>query len=126
MADAEEGGKDATGMQVNVAVNYGGRGELVQAVQKIAGAVKEGRLSPEDVTERTVADSLYTAGIPDPDFIIRPSGEYRLSNFLTWQSAYSEFWFSDVLWPAFKPKHLDEAIAAFSERDRRFGGTGSE
>ena len=126
MADAEEGGKDATGMQVNVAVNYGGRDEIVHAAQKIARDAKEGRINPEDVTERTVADNLYTTGIPDPDFIIRPSGEYRLSNFMTWQSAYSEFWFSDVLWPAFKTKHLDEAIAAFSRRERRFGGVGGE
>ena len=89
--------------------------------KKIAEGVKSGELSVEDITEDTVSANLY-ADCPDPDFIIRPSGEYRLSNFLTWQSAYAEFWFSDVLWPEFRPRHLEEALDSFNERNRRFGG----
>lgn len=79
-------------------------------------------ISAQDITEQTISDRLYTAGQPDPDFIIRPSGEYRLSNFLIWQSAYAEYWFSDILWPDFKPKDLDRAIDDFNKRNRRFGG----
>lgn len=114
----EDGSKDATGLKLNIAVNYGGRDEIKNAVKKIIASGVEA----DSITEQTVSDNLYTAGIPDPDFIIRPSGEYRLSNFLTWQSAYSEYWFSDVLWPDFKPKHLEKAIEDFSHRNRRFGG----
>lgn len=107
---------------VNVAVNYGGRSELVHAAREIASRVRDGALSPDDVSEQTVADLLYTHGQPDPDLIIRPSGEYRLSNFLTWQSAYSEFWFSDVLWPDFTTDDFDRALEDFVRRSRRFGG----
>ncbi len=114
----EDGSKDATGLCLNIAINYGGRDEITNAVRKI---VKSG-INPEDITEDTVSDNLYTAGIPDPDFIIRPSGEYRLSNYLIWQSAYAEYWFSDILWPDFKPKHLEQAIEDFNKRNRRFGG----
>ena len=110
--------ENATGLQLNIAINYGGRNEITNAVKKI---VSEG-ISAEDITEDTVSSHLYTAGIPDPDFIIRPSGEYRLSNYLIWQSAYAEFWFSDVLWPDFSPKHLDKAIDDYNRRNRRFGG----
>ncbi len=120
--DAEENSKDATGLHLNIALNYGGRDELVHSFKDLAKAVKEGKLKIEDIDEEKISDSLYTAGQPDPDFIIRPSGEFRLSNYLIWQSAYAEFWFSDVLWPDFKPKHLEEAISDFNKRNRRFGG----
>ena len=84
--------------------------------------MKNGEIDVDDITEDMISDSLYTAGSPDPDLIIRPSGEYRLSNFLTWQSAYSEFWFSDVLWPDFTEENLVEALKEFEKRNRRFGG----
>ena len=118
---AELDSSEATGLTVYMAVNYGGRDEIVHAVKKIAEAVQSGEISVEDITEDTVSKRLY-ADCPDPDFIIRPSGEYRLSNFLAWQSAYAEFWYSDVLWPDFSPKHLDRAIEDFNKRNRRFGG----
>ena len=120
--DAEENSKDATGLHLNIALNYGGRDELVYAFKKLADRVKNREISLDDITEETVSDSLYTAGQPDPDFIIRPSGEYRLSNYLIWQSAYAEFWFSDILWPDFSSKHLDKAIEEYNKRNRRFGG----
>ena len=107
---------------VNVAVNYGGRSELVRAVREVASRVQSGSLALSDVSEKTVSDLLYTSGQPDPDLIIRPSGEFRLSNFLTWQSAYSEFWFSDVLWPDFTTDDFDRALEDFARRNRRFGG----
>ena len=118
---AEKDSEDATGLQVNIALNYGGRDEIVHAVRDIAKNVLQGSLNAEDITEQTVSDNLYTADMPDPDLVIRPSGEYRLSNYLIWQTAYSEFWFTDVLWPDFSKKELDEAIFSFSKRDRRFG-----
>lgn len=120
--DAEENSANATGLHLNIALNYGGRDELVYAFKKLASAVKSGDKRLEDITEQTVSDALYTSGQPDPDFIIRPSGEYRLSNYLIWQSAYAEFWFSDILWPDFKAKHLEQAISDFNRRNRRFGG----
>ena len=107
---------------VNVAVNYGGRAELTRAAKRIAEKVQDGALSPQEITERTISSLLYTADQPDPDLIIRPSGEYRLSNFLTWQSAYSEFWFSDILWPDFTTEDFDRALTDFARRSRRFGG----
>ncbi|MBQ2675996.1 MAG: isoprenyl transferase [Clostridia bacterium] len=119
--EAEENSKDATGTVVNLAINYGGRDELVYAVKKIAQEYKNGDISIEDITEKAISDRIYTADQPDPDLIIRPSGEFRLSNFMIWQSAYSEFWFSNVLWPDFKPSDLDQAIIAYQQRDRRFG-----
>ena len=112
--------KDTT--YINVAVNYGGRAEITTAVKDIARGVKEGRISIDDIDEDMISRGLYTAGQPDPDFIIRPSGEYRLSNYLIWQAAYAEYWFSDILWPDFKPKHLEQSIDAFNQRNRRFGG----
>ncbi len=118
---AEETSKTATGLLVNMALNYGGRDELVHAAKKIAERVQNGELKPDDITEDTVGGCLYTAGQPDPELIIRPSGELRLSNFLIWQSAYSEFWFSNVLWPDFSTKDLDAAIDGFGKRNRRFG-----
>ncbi len=122
MIKAEFDSKDATGLTVNMAVNYGGREEILHAVKEIGEQIKNGSLNPCDLTEDDISSRIYTADQSEPDFIIRPSGEYRLSNFLVWQSAYAEFWFSDVLWPDFKTKDLDKAIDAFNKRDRRFGG----
>lgn len=120
--DAEENSANATGLRLNIALNYGGRDEILSAVKNISKEVVDGNLKIEEIDEDTVGNFLYTAGQPDPDFIIRPSGEYRLSNYLIWQSAYSEFWFSNILWPDFKPKHLEMAIDDYSKRNRRFGG----
>lgn len=105
-----------------VALNYGGRHELVHSMRALAEMVRGQKIAPEEIDEAMVSDHLYTAGQPDPDLIIRPSGEERLSNFLIWQAAYSEFVFMDVLWPDFKPEHLEEAIRIFNQRHRRFGG----
>ncbi len=113
---------DKDKVHLNIAINYGGRAEIVKSVREIAELVKKGELSPEDITDETISDRLYTAGQPDPDLIIRPSGEFRLSNFLTYQSAYSEFWFSDILWPDFTEDDLVTALRAFEKRNRRFGG----
>jgi len=118
MRKDEEGSADATGLTLNIAINYGGKDEITRAVREI---VKEG-IPAEEITEEVISNHLYTAGMPDPDFIIRPSGEYRLSNYLIWQSAYAEYWFSDILWPDFKPKHLEKAIDEYNHRHRRFGG----
>ena len=118
----ERDSRDADKIDVNIAINYGGRLEIVDAVKKIAQKVKDGEINPEDITEQDISDNIYTAGQADPDLIIRPSGEYRLSNFLIWQSAYSEFWFSDILWPDFAEADLDKAIDDFNNRNRRFGG----
>lgn len=107
---------------VNVALNYGGRAELAHAVKTIAEKVKKGELTVDEISEQVIGDCLYTAGQPDPDIIVRPSGEYRLSNFLTWQSAYSELWFSDILWPDFTEKDVDEILFDYQKRNRRFGG----
>ncbi len=107
---------------VNVALNYGGRAEITHAVKTIAEKVKSGELSVDGISEQVVGDYLYTAGQPDPDIIVRPSGEFRLSNFLTWQSAYSEFWFSDILWPDFTEKDVNEILFDYQKRNRRFGG----
>ena len=118
MLKNEEGSKNATGLTLNIAINYGGRDEITNAVKKIVNS----GVKAEDVTEDLISQNLYTYNIPDPDFIIRPSGEYRLSNYLIWQSAYSEYWFSNVLWPDFTPKHLEKAIEEYNHRNRRFGG----
>ncbi len=115
-AEAESAGN--TAITVNIALNYGGRGEIIQGVRRL---LEEG-VSPEEVTEELLSQRLYTAGMPDPDLIIRPSGEYRLSNFLLWQSAYSELLFMNVLWPDFTPEHLNYALHQYARRSRRFGG----
>ena len=118
MAQAEYDSKDATGLKCYMAINYGGRDELVHAVRDI---VNEG-VKSENITEETISSHIYTKDYPDPELIIRPSGEYRLSNFLIWQAAYSEFWFSNVLWPDFSTDDLDKAIKDYNLRNRRFGG----
>ncbi len=119
-AEAETAHK--TGLTLNIALNYGGRHELELAFRDLAKQVKDGSLSPEDITEQRISDALDTHGQPDPDLIIRPSGEYRTSNFLLWQSAYAEYVFMDVLWPDFNEEYLDRAIVQFAKRNRRFGG----
>ena len=105
-----------------IAVNYGGRDEIVRAVRKLAADVETGRLVKEDITEEVMESYLDTAGIPDPDLLIRTSGELRLSNYLLWQLAYTEIYVTDCLWPDFNKEELEKAIAAYNKRDRRFGG----
>ncbi len=119
IVDAENNSKDATGLCLNIALNYGGRDEIVNTVKKMAASGAD----LKNLTEQELSDNLYTAGMPDPDLIIRPSGEYRLSNYLIWQSAYAEYWFTDRLWPDFSDKDIDEAIVSFSTRDRRYGSS---
>lgn len=109
-------------VQVNFCLNYGGRDEIVRAARVFAKEVAEGKRQPEELTEDLFSTYLYSAGVPDPELIIRPSGELRTSNFLPWQSAYSEYVFMDILWPDFSPEDLDKAIAEFHQRNRRFGG----
>ncbi len=123
MAEAERISADRTGLRLNIAINYGGRDEIVHAVRLLAEEVKAGRLSPEEVDAEAISSRLYTAGQPDPDLVIMPGAEKRISNFLLWQSAYAEYWYSDVLWPDFTPEVLEEAIADFGGRNRRFGGS---
>ncbi len=107
---------------VNIALNYGGRAEITHAVRVLAEKVQKGEMSVDDITEDAVSAHIYTAGQPDPDIIVRPSGEYRLSNFLQWQSAYSEFWYSDILWPDFTEENVNDIIRDYQKRNRRFGG----
>ena len=109
------------GFQANICLNYGGRDEILHAARRYARDYAEGKTEGE-LTEAGFADYLYSAGIPDPDLLIRPGGEQRISNFLLWQCAYAEFYFTDVLWPDFTPAELDKAIAVFNSRDRRYGG----
>ncbi len=110
------------GVQVNFCLNYGGRAEVVRAAQRFAQECAEGRAKPEDLTEAMLSDLMYSQGVPDPELVIRPGGELRTSNFLLWQSAYAEYYFTDVLWPEFGPEELEKAIAAYNSRKRRFGG----
>ena len=110
------------GLTLVIALNYGSRSEIANAAARIARDVKQGRIAPEEINEKIFSDYLYTAGIPDPDLVIRPSGEQRLSNFLLWQSSYAEFWYSNILWPDFSKKDLFEALGEFQKRNRRFGG----
>lgn len=111
-----------TGLNLVLALNYGGRAEIVDAARRIAVEVLEGRLSPDGITEESFSSRMYLPEMPPPDLVIRTSGEQRISNFLLWESAYSEFVFPEVLWPDFSKTHLDEALAVYSARDRRFGG----
>ncbi|ADG06241.1 undecaprenyl diphosphate synthase [Kyrpidia tusciae DSM 2912] len=117
--------RNNTGLILNFALNYGARAELVNAVRSIARRVQDGELGPEDVDEATISAALQTRDLPDPDLLIRTSGELRISNFLLWQIAYSELWFTEVLWPDFTREHLFEAVRAYQSRKRRFGGVGS-
>lgn len=110
------------GVQVNFCLNYGGRAEILRAAQRFAAQCAAGEAKPEELTEQRFSELMYSAGIPDPELVIRPGGELRISNFLLWQSAYAEYYFTDVLWPDFGPKELDLAIDAFNHRNRRFGG----
>ena len=121
MIQMEEKTKNNTGLKFNIAFNYGGRDEIVKATQKIAQQVKDGKLDIEDITEDTISNNLYTAGLPDPDLLIRTSGELRTSNFLPWQITYSEFMFLDKYWPDFTTDDIDKAIEEFSKRHRRVG-----
>ena len=110
------------GFQANVCINYGGRDEIIHAARRFAADCVNGVKKPEELTEADFAHYLYTDGIPDPELIIRPSGELRTSKFLLWQSAYAEYYFTDVLWPDFDEQELDKAIASYRTRERRFGG----
>ena len=114
--------KDNKGITMNIALNYGGRDEILRATKLISEEVLKGNINPLEIDENIFENYLYTKGIPDPDIIIRPSGEQRLSNFLLWQCAYSEFWYSNICWPDFKEEDLHRAIYDFQKRDRRFGG----
>ena len=120
--ETEEISKRYEGCQVNICLNYGGRDELLRAARSFALDCTEGRGDPNHLTEKAFSDYLFSAGIPDPDLVIRPSGERRISNFLLWQSAYAEFYFTDVLWPDFSKDELHKALADFQNRSRRFGG----
>lgn len=121
IASIEERTAGGDRLTLVLAINYSSRSEITSAVKRLAAAVADGRLAPETITAETIAGNLYTAGIPDPDLIVRTSGECRLSNFLMWQAAYSEFYFTDVLWPDFDGREFDKAIEAYSHRDRRYG-----
>lgn len=120
IAKTDELSKSIEGFQANICINYGGRAEIVRAAKLYAEDYSAGKA--DELTEESFSKYLYSADIPDPDLLIRPGGEYRLSNFLLWQCAYSEFYYTDVLWPDFTPEVLDEAIAEYGRRDRRFGG----
>ena len=120
--EIEEISKEKTGLSVHIALNYGGRDEIRRAVAKIAADVAEGKLNAADVTEDTITNALDTAGTPDPELLIRTSGEERISNFLLWQIAYAEFYFSEMLWPDFNKTELQKAIYYYQNRERRFGG----
>lgn len=122
MIKLEEDTKDYKEMNLLMAVNYGGRDEIAYVARQLAQKAKDGLINPEDITEKTIDEHLYSKGIPDVDLIIRPSGELRLSNFLIWQSAYAEYYFTDIMWPDFTPKELDKALIDFVNRGRRFGG----
>ncbi len=121
MEIAEKLTRQNSALTLTVALSYGGRQEMVRAMQSIAQAVKDGLLLPENIDEQILIQSLDTAGLPDPDLLIRTGGEQRISNFLLWQSAYTEFYFTDTLWPDFSVDHFKEAIASFQQRERRYG-----
>mgnify|MGYP000358645346 FL=1 len=121
IGELEESTKDNTGLHFQIALNYGGRDEIRRAVAKLAEEVREGRLWPEQITEDVISDTLDTAGIPEPDLLIRTCGEQRISNFLLWQLAYTEFYFTPVAWPDFSKEELGKAVEAYNRRDRRYG-----
>ncbi|MEF9969572.1 MAG: polyprenyl diphosphate synthase [Ruthenibacterium sp.] len=122
MEDIETKTKNNTGTILNIAINYGGRQEILRGTQILAQRVQDGTLAPQDITAELFSSVLYTAGQKDPDFILRPSGEHRLSNFMLWQASYAEFVDMDVLWPDFTRENLDQAINEYNTRTRRFGG----
>lgn len=122
MTDLEDKSRDHDGMTVALAMNYGGRDDIVYAVKNVVHLLKENKISEDEINEDLITRNLYTGDIPDADLIIRPSGEKRLSNFLIWQSSYAEFYFTDVLWPDFGPRDLDRALEDYASRGRRFGG----
>lgn len=122
MIENEQSSKERNGMVLNIAMNYGGRDEIVRAVKNICSDVKTGSISENDISEQLLSDYMYTAHQPDPDLIIRPSGEYRISNFLLWQCAYTEFVIMNKLWPDFQTSDLDDAIKLYAQRNRRYGG----
>ena len=122
IANLEKETASNTGIGFQIAINYGSRDEMVRAVQAAAQKVKDGEISPEDITENFISDSLDTCGIPDPDLLIRTGGEQRISNFLLWQTAYSELYFCDAAWPDFNKNELEKAVDAFNNRERRYGG----
>lgn len=120
--ELQEASRDNDGLNFQIAINYGSRDEMLRAMGKMVADQAAGKLKGEDITEERFASYLDTAGIPDPDLLIRTSGEQRLSNFLLWQLAYTEFYFTDVLWPDFSKEELEKAIVQYNKRDRRFGG----
>ena len=120
--ELEKTTQDATGLKFTIAINYGGRDELCRSIYQIAKEIEEKIISPEDISEAYIQNKLDTVGLPDPDLLIRTSGEERLSNFLLWQLAYTEFYFTDVLWPDFSKEDLLSAIRYYNGRERRFGG----
>ncbi len=121
MTELERSSRDFDEMTLLLAMNYGGRDEIVRAARRAAAMVESREIKPSDIDETLLSSLLYTGGIPDADLIVRPGGEKRLSNFLIWQAAYAEFYFTDTLWPDFTTKELDKALADFASRDRRFG-----
>ena len=122
IAALEESSKDNDGLQFTIAINYGSRDEMIRAMKKMALDIKKGLVEPEDIDAKTFEGYLDTAGIPDPDLLIRTSGEQRLSNYLLWQLAYAEFYFTDVPWPDFSKEELVKAVEQYNNRDRRYGG----
>lgn len=122
LADLVESSKNNTGLNFQIAINYGSRDEIVRAVRRVAQDCRDGKLEAGEITEERFASYLDTAGVPDPDLLIRTSGELRLSNYLMWQLAYTEFYFTEVPWPAFTKEELQKAIEKYNSRDRRFGG----
>ncbi len=121
IGELEEATKNNTGLHFQIAINYGGRDEIVRAVRKLAAQVKEGALAPDEITQEQLGNALDTAGIPDPDLLIRTCGEQRISNFLLWQLAYTEFYFTPIAWPDFSKEELEKAVEAYNKRDRRYG-----
>lgn len=126
IAELEEATKNNDGLHFQIAINYGGRDEIVRATGKLMEQVKNGDIAPEQITDTTISDMLDTAGIPDPDLLIRTCNEQRISNFLLWQLAYTEFYFTPVAWPDFSKEELIKAVEAYNHRDRRYGGLKEE